>query len=370
MPWAIMIRFLWAFFVLIQVPAVAQWLGGAYGLGYHLAIHPQYPNLDAPTHSTAIYIEKKANRSKWSLRHYHPYIGLTAAWQSTSNRSVMGDAFHVAATIRYPLLEREKWMLSLGGGIGIAYVSQIYDALNNPTNIVMGAHLNAVALLRVRYDLSLTDRLTSFVALQYAHYSNSRLRIPNIGMNIPQLCFGFGYRIDRPNKPIFSANLSSSTETLDSIPNIFSPFIRFGLGMTEIGGTRGPTHPSYCIELGVQRIMTDISKLTLSIEYLYDWSTFRFINNQTKQNSHWDFARMSIQVGHELMFGHLAFVTIFGVYLNNHAYRRSIILTKIGMQWYLHSYFKKIRHQIMLGAFIRSYAGEAERFEIVLGYHF
>ena len=185
-------------------------------------------------------------------------------------------------------------------------------------------------------------------------------------MNIPQLKLGCSFRISESDGESVE---TSQKEMGNSIPRKFFPFIRIGLGMTEIGGARGPKHPSYCTEVGVQRMMSDISKLSLSVEYLYDWASFRFINNQSALVDHWAFARMSLQCSHELMFGHIALVTTLGVYFNKHAYQRSVLLSKVGIQCYLHSYFKKCRHQVMVGAFIRAYGGEAERFELTLGYH-
>ena len=82
-----------------------------------------------------------------------------------------------------------------------------------------------------------------------------------------------------------------------------------------------------------------------------------------------NYSRFSLLVTHELIFGHFGFVTALGAYLNKHNGQKSVFVTKIGFNFYLKNYFKKLKNQLWLGFHIRAYAGEAEQFEVLLGYN-
>lgn len=357
--------------LLIGKPIQAQQtaIGLHYQLGSNLPIHPNYPDVRPATHAFELSILRKtSNRYYWTRLYKRPTIVYSLGYQSLGNAAILGHAFYAIPQLEFDILQHKKlsWRWRLGWGFGL--VTKTYNSFNNPQNIVMGAHLNACATLQTHLHYELNKRWILQLGLGINHYSNGGFVTPNLGINIPFAQVGVQY--------IFQTKLDSNTTPLTDKVLLnrryrpITPFITIGLGMTESVATRGPKYPVYLISLGAARRMAEISKLSLSVEYSYHTASYAFdLNKRTTPPKHWDYARLSILATHEFIFGHWGFLTAAGVYLNDHRYRRSVIVTKIGFNAYLNNYFKRHRHQLWLGVHVRAYAGEAESVELVLGYN-
>lgn len=340
-----------------------------YQFGTNIAIHPKYPAIENYSHTGEITLLQHSQANKiWTILYGQPTVAYSFAYQTLGNEAILGNAYSFVPSLEFKLfkLNRLDMKVRLGWGGGI--MTKKYDSFYNKENIVIGSNFNACVSLRALFRYRILEAIHLQIGGGITHYSNGGFTNPNLGVNIPFAQIGIQYSFQKP-----AVSDSLSKQLIGQLPNLnqsFRPFVQIGLGLTETASTRGPKYPIYSIALGVSRLMTRISKLSLSIEYLYNTSPYAFDRqNGAVDLKHLNYARFSISATHEFLFGHWGLVTGLGAYMNKHKYQRSVLLTKVGFNFYLQNYFKKIKHQLWLGCHVRAYAGEAEFVEVLLGYN-
>jgi len=138
------------------------------------------------------------NKSHTShIIHKNPALGLVAVGIFNSNQEVIGNTYGIAGRLTLPKLRWGKhWSLNNMISIGLAYQEKKFDLLTNPTNVAIGSHINMLIMLGtvVKYE----NKHWNFTAgLDFTHVSNGGTKKPNLGLNLPSLQFGFGYRIKK-----------------------------------------------------------------------------------------------------------------------------------------------------------------------------
>ena len=340
-----------------------------YQVGWHLAIHPKYPTIKTPSHTAEIaLIQHTQGKKIWSILYKKPSVAYMLAYQTLGNREVLGEGIYFVPALDFKVFKVGRFDLLARVGWGLGIVTKPHSSFFNPTNIVMGSPINACATVRALFRYQISKNIHLLAGGGITHYSNGGFTKPNLGINIPFGQVGLQYSFQA--KAVQDSLEQKILRQLPSLNQTFRPFVYVGLGLTETQATRGAKYPIYSIGLGVSRMMARISKLSIAVEYLYNTATYAFDrHNGGFTLDHWNYARFSMMATHELLFGHFGFVTSVGAYFNKHRSQGSVILTKVGFNFYLKNYFKRFKHQLWMGCHVRAYAGEAEFVEVVLGYN-
>jgi hypothetical protein len=340
-----------------------------YQLGYHLPIHPRYPALNDAAHGFELAVLHQAKKERlWAMLHRRPQIAYLMGVQTLGNARVLGQALYAMPSLNFCWFKKRRLEGQVRIGWGLAYVTRSFHSTNNAANIVLGARWNACATVRLLLRYRLTARWRLQLGLAASHYSNSGFVTPNLGVNIPALQVGVQYEWGRAIAP----NDSFRRQTLAVLPPLSKqvrPFVRTALGFTENVSSRGVKHPIYGVSLGVSRLLARSSKLLLAVDYLYNTAPRAFDQHQAlRALKHWDYARLSVLAGHELLFGQWSLHSSLGVYLNAHRYQRSLLTAELGFNFYSRNYFEQQSQQFWLGCHVRTYGGEAEYVQVVLGF--
>lgn len=341
----------------------------SYQFGTNIPIHPRYPTIQTYSHTGEITLLQHTQAKRiWSILYKQPTVAYSFAYQTLGNEEILGNAFYVVPSLDFKIFEIGRLDMRARVGWGVGLITKQYDSFRNRENIVIGSPINACVSLRALFRYRILETLHVQLGAGITHYSNGGFTNPNLGINIPFVQVGLQYSF---RKPALSDRLSRELiGTLPSLNQSIRPFIQIGLGLTEVASTRGPKYPIFSIALGVSRLMARISKLSFSVEYLYNTAPYAFDRqNAAVDLKHLNYARFATLLTHELLFGHWGFVTGIGIYVNKHRYQRSLIVSKVGFNFYLKNYFKKMKHQLWAGCHVRAYAGEAEFVEVILGYN-
>lgn len=341
----------------------------SYQYGTNIPIHPRYPTIESSSHTGEITLLQHTQANKiWTILYGQPTVGYSFAYQTLGNEAILGNAFYFIPSLDFKVFKVKRLDMRVRVGWGGGMITKRHDSFYNKDNIVIGSNLNACVSLRALFRYRILEALYLQVGGGITHYSNAGFTNPNLGINIPFAQVGIQYSFQ---KPIVADRVSQ--QLMAELPRLnqsFRPFVQIGLGLTETAATKGPKYPIYSIAFGVSRLMARISKLSLSVEYMYNTSPYAFDRqNGAVELKHLNYARFSVAATHEFLFGHWGLVTGFGVYLNEHKYQRSVLLSKIGFNFYLQNYFKQFKSQLWLGCHVRAYAGEAEFVEVLLGYN-
>lgn len=343
----------------------------AYQVGYTIPAHINFPSILNPSYSAELtYWFKTKDKCLWHKLYKYPEIHFSATFQSLGNDKILGHAIGLIPNMSFQIYQKKRFDIQARIGWGLAYITKYHDNFNNPQNIALGSHINLYARTHIHFRYKILHNLRLNFGLGILHYSNGGFSNPNLGINIATGQIGLQYIFSYPvPMPIETPDSNRQLPPLAKGHKTFRPYLSIGLGLTE-KGFRGPKYPIYVVSAGVSRLFGRISKVSAGLEYIINMAQYEFHrHNSNKKIAISQVHRFSILFSHELLFGNFGFYTGGGVYLNKHLSQRSLIIAKIGFNFYLHNYFKKIKHQLWAGFHVRSYFGEAEFVEFVLGYN-
>ncbi len=357
-------------FVIAQTNSLAI----AYGIGYTIANHPDFPKVKGPSNSIELGWSHKQN-AFWSLLNGGAVFHLNATFQNFGNNAVLGQAFALTPAMSYPIVKKRQFSMQLHLGCGTAWISKKFDSFSNPTNIVIGTNLNASvsAMLEFVYRIK---SLEPFLGLKVQHYSNGNAMSPNLGINMPMLQTGLRFMFEKEIKSYdlmrWNYKKSDSTFVKYEFPKpkiAFRPFFQLGLGLSA-NIQRGPFFPVYNLNAGAQWLYLPSKTLWAGIEYSFNSAVYEFYQNNGSISDPRKFNRYAIWFGHEWIFGRVGFFALGGLYLNRHVNQRSLFPTQTGINFYPRIPYFKPRHQFWIGVHIRAYLGLADYVMLQAGYRF
>ena len=332
----------------------------AYGIGYTIPNHPDFPEIKGPSNSFGLYWTHKTN-SLWSQLNSGATFQLHAAVQNFGNNAVLGQAFAITPAMSYPIVKKRQFSMQLQLGWGAAWITKKFDSFSNPGNIVIGTNLNASVKAGLEFAYKIKS-LEPFLGLRVQHYSNGNAMSPNLGINLP--VFETGLR--------WNYKMKEATFSKPDLPKLkypFRPFIQSGLGISA-NIQRGPFFPVYNFNAGVQWLYRPSKTLWAGAEYSFNSAVYEFYQNNGSITDLRKFNRYAVWLGHEWIFGRFSFFALGGVYLNKHANQRSLFPTQTGINFYPKIPYLKPRHQFWIGLHIRAYFGLADYIMLQTGYRF
>lgn len=353
-----------------QLYAQPKGIETAYQIGYSIPIHKNFPSIVSPSHLAELsYWFKTGDKCLWHRLYNYPEVHLSASFQTLGNDKILGHAIGIVPNLSFGIYQKKRFDIQARIGWGLAYISKTHDSFQNPKNIVIGSSINAYARVFIHFRYKISNNFRLSLGAGISHYSNGGFASPNLGVNVPAGQIGLQYIFDSPNCSTSDSATQKALPPLAKGHKTFRPFISIGLGLTE-KASRGPKYPVYVASAGVSRLFGRISKLSASLEYIFNTAQYEFHkHNSQGKTTIQEIHRFSIFLSHELLFGHFGFYTGGGIYLNKHLSQRSIVTAKIGFNFYLNNYFKKVKNQLWAGLHVRTYFGEAEFVEFVLGYN-
>jgi hypothetical protein len=373
----VLFRFLpYLLFLLPNTIVLAQTnsLAMAYGIGYTIPNHPDFPEVKGPSNSIELGWSHKQN-AFWSLLNGGAVFHLNATFQNFGNNAVLGQAFALTPAMSYPIVKKRQFSMQLHLGWGAAWISKKFDSFSNSTNIVIGTNLNASVSAMLEFTYSIKS-LEPFLGLKVQHYSNGNAMSPNLGINMPMLQTGLRFMFENEIKSydLMRGNYKKSDSTFAKYefpkPKIpFRPFFQLGLGLSA-NIQRGPFFPVYNLNAGAQWLYRPSKTLWAGIEYSFNSAVYEFYQNNGSISDPRKFNRYAIWLGHEWIFGRVGFFALGGLYLNRHVNQRSLFPTQTGINFYPRIPYFKPRHQFWIGVHIRAYLGLADYVMLQAGYRF
>ncbi len=240
-------------------------LGFAYG---KIIKHRDYfrPTITRPTvNLEASYNLQTRGEKYWHQLHNYPKFRFKAVVSLFGDREVFGTGIGLLPMLRF---ERKLAGLQMefDVGMGIAYVSKVYDDFDNPVNNVISAHINNITQMSCLLSYPLGSRSRVKGGGSFTHFSNGKFRSPNLGINI--LALNLAYEIELSKKENESKPLQS---TLPAYRR-WGSRILLGFGIREGEKEGGPRFPLYTIstQLHFQRNLKGRHLLSLDLRHFRD----------------------------------------------------------------------------------------------------
>lgn len=336
------------------------------GVGYHFDIDPKYPPLSNPVFASEFHFSRVTiGRKYWHYLFNHPEIGISLYANTNANERVFGKAIAVIPTFGMRLNKNNKMKLYCRLGLGLGYVEQVFDFIENPTNKVIGTHINIAANAKFFYNIALYKKWSMNAGIQYLHYSNSKLQLPNLGINIASGFVGVRYEWEsnKPHERVYARTLESTTS--------FFLQGRAGIGYTNIIQQGNAQFPIYIGAFSGGKICKQKNKVYFGIEAYKNMAVQSYLNQKYEDDNDRPKAlRGAVYIGHEFLFSHIGFVTQCGINVLRGELSRSIVYNKLGFNFYWKDANLHLKNNVYVGLYVHAAAGEAEFPELTVGYIF
>lgn len=172
------------------------WLEGRFKAGF-LAAHRSLMGHVAVEHAYAgeiSYLVQSKGRKMWHNHYRMPTLGITGFFGTAGNRELLGHYVGAYSFINLPIIKHKSYTFSFKTGAGLGYGAKVYDPEDNILSIALSSKVNALLVLAFESRIHKGNH-SATLSLDMTHLSNGAIKIPNLGLNLPYVSAGYGYRI-------------------------------------------------------------------------------------------------------------------------------------------------------------------------------
>ncbi|QIX62096.1 acyloxyacyl hydrolase [Hymenobacter sp. BT18] len=313
-----------------QQPARAV-VVGAYAQGAFIIAHsPRVKHL-VRAHPTGFELNlqhQTRGEQPWHAWHRYPRVGLALLYYDY-HTTTLGRSYGAGVYLSKSLWRtaRQEVNFRLGGGLG--WFSQAFDQSANHKNTFVSSRLNALILTRVEYDVALTNRLGLLAGLGLNHYSNGATTKPNLGINMPTLVLGLNLHSQRPFRPLDQPPAPAPAELGKLFLNLST-----SVGYKQRNETDTRKYLVNSVTVAGGKRLNRKSNLLVGVEGFYDRSLRAELRDTARLDRPLpDVKKAGVFLGHELLFGQLAFSTHLGFYLYNPYKSNKFYYERIGLKY-------------------------------------
>ena len=285
---------------------------GAYAQGSIILAHTEAISHLVKSHPTGFEVNlqrQTTGAAPWHAWYKFPKMGLALTYYDFGN-PVLGHAVAASPYLSKTFSRGPRHDFSFRLGAGLAYLTNPYQQDTNHKNTIASSALNATLQMRFEYDYALTPHLGLLAGLALNHYSNGATTKPNFGVNLPSLVLGLNYHEQRPAL----TTPDNGVLPADIGQNFYNISASLGYKQRSEGDRRKYLVNSFTAAIG--RRVNRKSNLLLGIEGFHDRSLKAQLEDTTRAGLRQpDVKKAGVFVGHELLFGRLAFVSHLGFYV-------------------------------------------------------
>ncbi|WP_232834985.1 acyloxyacyl hydrolase [Pleomorphovibrio marinus] len=287
-------------------------------------------------------------RESWLACQCFHYLGLHLSHHNFDNPQVLGTATSLSGSFEPILWKNPSFQVSLSAGMGISYLSRVYDEQTNPDNNFFSAPISFLLYLNPKLTYSFSDNWQTSLVFHYNHISNGGQSQPNRGMNFPTVGLGVSY---------IPSNYDFPRQERGSVRKKWNAYMEiFGTFRDAPGSER--RQPVLGLTLGTYYRVGKVNGFGLGMETNIDRS-LTFDGEETHGWMHLPF------LSHHFLFGKFDFSQRFGYYLHK---PENYQPDKLFFQRYVLSF--RIVERLRVGIELKTHGHVAENIGIRLGYGF
>lgn len=200
--------------ILIFLPLVCQSQSSVhrFGLeGQYGWILAHNPELEEVAQSNPVSIGFSAqwmrtSRKNWEACNCFHYLGLSLSVVDFQNPEELGQALNLAGSFEPFIFRSGRLAGSISTGMGISYITKIYDPIENPRNTFFSAPISFLLFVTPKITYELSSNWAIQGSLSYSHISNGGQRQPNRGMNFPMFGLGVLHYTRKADFPDYEKN--------------------------------------------------------------------------------------------------------------------------------------------------------------------
>lgn len=329
------------------------WVEGRAKIGF-LAAHRSSMGHIPDDHAYAVelsYLIQPKGRRSWQSAYRYPVYGVTTFFGSVGNRELLGHYFGSYGFINFNFIKRKHYTLSGKMGCGLAYSNKYYNSEDNILNVAVSTPINALVTMALE-NRFVFGRHSINASLDATHFSNGAYKVPNLGLNLPFISVGYGYKVRETADTTFSHEKFQKKWEFGAI----------GFGSAkEIFPTEGKRYAVLGLNLVGRRYFGPRAGMELTFDILSKQAIFGYKPKVPKTQA--DIIQMGVFVGYLLPLNHFQLITGMGVYVRDKYKPEDAFYHRVGMRYVFDN-------GINLNLVLKSHWARADYVEYGIGYTF
>jgi len=345
-------------FILSQVSEVKGQNGGFNSIGIN--VYPGYlvghrddaKNLESHIMGYELSLLQKNITSTWASLYNRPEIGCGLMFMNLGQPELTGNIFAIMPSITTTIGHLGKTDIRFKAGSGLGYLTKKFDAYTNRRNQAIGSHLNGAMQLFI-----LLERLPSSGGafnggIGITHFSNGSFRVPNLGVNMPSLFFGYS---------LASVN-RRSIHTVDTFE-----FRKWQTSFAYAFKERTLTRPKGFHIFNAE--VVHLTRRSMKADWrqgmdIYTDKTHHYLDypgESLKGLNPLEMTEVGIFVGHQWLLSKVHFKADVGIYLYKPSQNKFITYQRMGFNYHFHRHFYATAN-------LKTHFGIADHFTWGIGY--
>ncbi len=303
-------------------------------------------------------------KRRWEAEYAYPLIGVNFWYSGIGGFSELGSAFALYPSINFPLVGDDKQSLNFKLGVGLGYLTNKFDRINNYKNFAIGSHINIAASLYFEYRAKVSKMITMTAGFGLTHFSNGSMKTPNYGLNLLTASVGISSYLSKPNS-LQDRKILPELYTFEFDGRKYLSF-EFAAAMAykDMNQQYGQSYYVYAAFANIMARVSYKSKFGIGLDITHDGSDklmlerrFVFVENSSQ------LTKLGASLAYELMMDRLSFLFNAGMYIKaldrseGHVYQRLTLK-------YL------ITKRVFANMVLSAHLGKAEYVGFGLGYQF
>lgn len=281
-----------------------------------------------------------SNNTYDRLYHY-PSRGIGFFHAGFRYPEVLGSANSLVGFLNAPVF-RTAGGLSLNYQVsaGLSWITGKFDLYENNLNVAIGSHINLHLTMGLDVRKRLGNHLEWSGGLSFSHFSNGRVRLPNLGLNYVSVFTGLAYHSGPvvPAHPVGSPVPDGKAKTVHGKKFEHEVVLAVGIKQYEITDEHFYRINTLCYDLG--RRLGPLIKISLGADLFYDASSRNhFENNGSGHYGVMQLCSAGIHAGCHMTYRKVTGLVMAGHYLYNGVPPPSPIYSRIGLQYRISSHF-------------------------------
>jgi len=302
--------------------------------------------------------------TRWEYMYNYPLIGFSYWYSDLGRTKPLGAAHAIFPFINFPLLNNKDFNIYFRLGVGLGYLTRKYDRYDNFENLAIGSHLNGAVNLLIEARLRLGKRFMASGGVSLMHFSNGAIKLPNYGLNIPNINLALAYRLSREN-PYLRKKLLPELVPFEFDGKRFLQFdINTAVGIKDLQATLGVGN-HYFVAAIFGNLLWPVSyksKLGFGFDLSYDGSDEKLLKIRGIVPDHWiNLVKTGVTGSYELSFSRMAIMLNVGMNISGLDKHDGYVYEKLALRF-------RFTENLFSSLTLKAYYGKADFITLGLGY--
>ena len=311
-------------------------------------------------------------RKQWQQLYAYPVWGISMFYVHFFDDTELGSPIAIYPYINAPFKRWDKWSVNYEVGLGLSFNWKTHELLENGYYYPIGSYVNVFFDFGLSSDIVIANNWNLSVALNFSHFSNGAVKLPNLGVNLYGMRIGVHYIFNERPKYIVREikDFKKEWEWLITA----SPSIRqvdFEYHVADDTLVRAFNYGIFTISTAVNRQFSHKVKFGSGIDFSYNeaYAAKSTLDNGEIKKVHsnlMDQFLIGYYPSFELLFNKFSMLVQPGFYIYRKKYEENVetpsTYQRIGLRYYFGEHF-------IAGINIRAYDfSKADFIELNFGY--